>query len=86
MVSYKLKLVERDVIYPKLSNIDFDENIIEIREDLSKRTKAYLISRNKILLKNKEDNKIYSYLKANLISAIYHPSGFARACFRIYLK
>ena len=81
MVSYRLKLVERNSIHPKLTSIDFDTNIIEIREDLPKRIKAFLITKNKLHLKNKHKNKILTNIKANLISSLLHPTALLQLIF-----
>ena len=81
MVSYRLKLVERDFIHPKFATIDLDTNIIQIREDLPKRIKAYLITKNKLHLKNKYKNIILIRIKTYLISSLLHPIALLQLIF-----
>ena len=81
MTSYRLKLVERSSIHPKLTSINFDTNIIEIREDLPKKIKAFLITKNKLHLKNKHKNKFLTNIKAHILSSILHPTALIQLIF-----
>lgn len=85
MVSYKLRLIEKDKLKKnKLYEINHITNLISVRDDLSKNTKLYLIYRGKLILRFKKSRNIFDFFKINTLPIFYYPTGFFRTIFRKY--
>ena len=72
-----IKFVQKSKLYPAFGRAYPGHDLIEIRSDLPKITRKFLISHESFHLRDKAKNWIWREIKANVYAGFLHPVGAA---------
>jgi len=79
-MDYKIKYLDKEMLYPLFGRADVDNQIAYVRSDLPINVRKFVLVHELYHLGDKTVSVFWREVKANIAGAVKHPWGFVMCC------